>query len=132
ISRPMASASPAASSTRAETSRRCRPPRSAWTTTARAPRETSSRSVKCAMAQALTGSFAVIGFVVLARKIERMGRLHRGDGMFVDKLDQSITLQQHAEQVERRNLALKHHAIDEEHRHRIARLMNGGEENFLQ
>ncbi len=33
---------PLASSSRAATSRRCRPPSSAWTTSARAPRETSS------------------------------------------------------------------------------------------
>ena len=49
---------------------------------------------------------------VFARQVERMKRLNRGNGMFVDELHHAVTLQQHAEQVERRDLTLEHDAVD--------------------
>ncbi len=61
-----------------------------------------------------------------------MGRLHRRDGVLVDQLDDAVALEKHAEQIEGRNIALEHDAVDQEHRHRIARFVHRRKEYFLQ
>src|SRR3546814_144139 len=61
-----------------------------------------------------------------------MRRLDRRDGVLVDELRQPIALEQHAEQVERRDMALEHHAIDEEHRHAFVGLAHRVEEDLLE
>src|SRR3546814_10925847 len=50
----------------------------------------------------------------------------------VNELRQALALEEHAEQVERRDLALEHDAVHQEHGHRFARTADGAQEHLLQ
>src|SRR4051812_26088713 len=122
---PIASASPAASSRRAAGSRRAPWPKSGKATMARAPRAKSASSSRLK-----TLSRSLLGLDL--GEIDRIFRLHRRDGVLVDELAEAVAGEQHAEQVERSDFALEHDAIDEEHRHRLVRLADRGQEHLLE
>ena len=65
-------------------------------------------------------------------KIDRMRGLHGRDGVLVDELAQAVALEQHAEQVEGRDLALQHDAVDQEHGHRLAGSPHRRQEDLLE
>src|SRR3546814_1832137 len=52
--------------------------------------------------------------------------------MLVDELHLPFAFEQHAEQVERDDIALQHHAVDEEHRDRLVRPADRVQEHVLQ
>src|SRR6185503_675503 len=124
-STPIASARPAASSSRAAGSRRAPGPSSGRATIARAPRVNSPASSRLK-----TLSRSLLGLDL--GKIDRIFRLHGRDGVLVDELAEPVALEQHAEQVEGRDLALEHDAVDQEHRHRLVGLAHRGQEHLLE
>ena len=92
--------------------RRCRG-RSGTTSSARSPR------ANLAVVVAVEDAQSPLLRVRLTVEVERVRRLQGRDRMLVDELHQPVALEQHAELVEARDLALQHHAVDQEHRHRF-------------
>ncbi|PAV93087.1 hypothetical protein WR25_25301 [Diploscapter pachys] len=70
--------------------------------------------------------------LALIGEVQRTRRLDGRYRVLVDELRHAFPLEQHAEQVEPGDLALQHHAVDQEHRDRIFGFAHRVQENFLQ